>query len=317
MSLTNQSSRIAPIMVAISFVVALWVAPAAATPVLDVRIPDTLVTTDSTVVWVDVFMTNTADSVAGFTMLIVLDMPNLIEFMTEGGAPVLDTGNTLISGWRVVNTNLFGGSPHVMKILALANYDPQPRIPAIAPRIVPGLLFRMKMKIYPYTSGTLPDRTVHLLINENIDQTSFADQNGDLIGVTTTVDTTFRYWQCTQWQGDTCLNWTQIPTPEGADSTSMQIYEATVVDTNLTHIQSGTMRVVPLCHGLCGDANHDGKVNIADAVFIISYIFRAGVAPYEDKCADANNDYQINVGDAIFLVNCIFRSGDCPDCTPY
>jgi hypothetical protein len=317
MSLTSLFSRISVPMVVVYVMAALWAPPVAANPVLDVRISDTLVITDSSSVWVDVFLTNTADSVAGFSILFQLDMPGLIEFMTEGGGPVVDTAGTLISGWRVVTTNLVAGNPHMMKIAAMANSYPQPEIPSIAPRPIPGMLFRMKMKIYPYVPGTLPDRTVHLMINEMLGETAFSDQEGQLIGVTTVVDTTFRYWQCTQWDGDNCLNWVQIPTPEGADSTSMQIYERTVLDTNLTHYENGTMRVVPLCHDLCGDANGDAKVSVGDAVFIINYVFRGGPSPQEDKCADPNNDYMINTGDAVFLVNRIFRDGLGPDCTPH
>ncbi|MDD4051166.1 MAG: dockerin type I repeat-containing protein [candidate division Zixibacteria bacterium] len=317
MSLTSQSSRIAATMAAVIIMAALLIAPAIATPVLEVRIPDTLVTTDSSAVWVDVFMTNTADSVAGFSIAFQLDMPDLIEFMTERGAPVVDTAGSLISGWRLVATSLIGGSPHMMKIVAMANNYPEPAIPSIGPRTDPGLLFRMMMKIYPYTPETLPDRIVHLMINEMLSETAFSDQTGVLIGVTTIVDTSYDYWHCTEWLGDSCLNWVQVSIPEEGDSTSMEIKPHSVLDTSLVHYQFGTMRVVPLCHGICGDANDDGKVNVADAVYIVSYVFRGGPWPIEDKCADPNNDYKNNVGDAIFLINHIFRSGDCPDCTPH
>jgi hypothetical protein len=175
----------------------------------------------------------------------------------------------------------------------------------------------MKMKIYPYTPGTLPDRTVHIMINDRLEMTSFCDQAGKLIGTTMVTDTTFHYWHCTQWQEDVCLSWIEVFTPEEADSTSMEIFEHAAVDTSLTHFQYGTMRVVPLCHGLCGDANNDGRLNVGDGVFIITYIFRGGPPPYEDKCADANNDYRLTAGDAIYLINCLFRSGDCPDCSPH
>lgn len=316
MSLTLLYSRVAVLVTAAVSLVVLCAAPAGADPVLDVRITDTLISNDSTSVWVDVFLTNTADSVAGFEMMIQLDRPDLIEFFDTGGDPTIDTAGTLISGWSLVSTNYLGGSS-TFRIAALASYYPLPPVQCIAPRTEPGLLFRIKMGIFPYTPGMLPERNTMLTINEMLDFTGFSNEIGTLIGTTTIVDTSYRYWDCTEWQGDTCLNWEQIPWPEGADSTSMEIKPMTILDTALTHYEDGIVRVVPECHSECGDANGDGLVNIADAVYIITYVFRGGLPPIEDKCADANNDYSVNVGDAIYLVNYVFRQYTAPECTPH
>ena len=70
---------------------------------------------------------------------------------------------------------------------------------------------------------------------------------------------------------------------------------------------------LPCCqHG--GDANHDGKVNVADVVYMINRIFKGG---WDFPCkaeADANNDSKVNVGDAVYLINSIFKSGPAPHC---
>jgi uncharacterized Ntn-hydrolase superfamily protein len=63
-----------------------------------------------------------------------------------------------------------------------------------------------------------------------------------------------------------------------------------------------------------GDATGDGNVNIGDAVFVISYVFRGGPAPVPLEAADANCDDKINVGDAVFIVNYVFRGGPEPIC---
>ncbi|MDD4050457.1 MAG: right-handed parallel beta-helix repeat-containing protein, partial [candidate division Zixibacteria bacterium] len=63
---------------------------------------------------------------------------------------------------------------------------------------------------------------------------------------------------------------------------------------------------------LCGDPNADGKINVGDAVYIISYIFRNGPAPGPMEAGDPNCDGKINVGDAIYLVAYIFRNGPPP-----
>ncbi|MDD4051174.1 MAG: dockerin type I repeat-containing protein, partial [candidate division Zixibacteria bacterium] len=64
-----------------------------------------------------------------------------------------------------------------------------------------------------------------------------------------------------------------------------------------------------------GDANGDGNVNIGDAVYLISYIFRGGPSPQPLEAGDANCNHAINVGDAVYIVNYVFRNGPEP-CYP-
>ncbi|MDD4053042.1 MAG: dockerin type I repeat-containing protein, partial [candidate division Zixibacteria bacterium] len=65
---------------------------------------------------------------------------------------------------------------------------------------------------------------------------------------------------------------------------------------------------------MCGDANGDGKINVGDAVFIISYIFRSGPPPEPFSAGDANGDSKINIGDAVYIVTYVFRGGPAPVC---
>jgi len=106
--------------------------------------------------------------------------------------------------------------------------------------------------------------------------------------VTTTLDTVYHYWHCTEWDGDVCLYWEQVPIPGEGDSTSMVISPHSELDPAQTQYTSGMIRVVPLCYRLCGDANADGEVNSGDAVAIINYVFKGGFLPDDDKCADPN-----------------------------
>ena len=48
-----------------------------------------------------------------------------------------------------------------------------------------------------------------------------------------------------------------------------------------------------------GDANGEGDVNIADAVYIKNYVFKGGAAPIPLEAGDANCDFEVNVGDAV------------------
>lgn len=61
-----------------------------------------------------------------------------------------------------------------------------------------------------------------------------------------------------------------------------------------------------------GDANFDGALNIGDAVYIITYVFRNGPSPRPFYAGDVNSDGAINVGDAVYLVNYLFRQGPPP-----
>jgi len=65
--------------------------------------------------------------------------------------------------------------------------------------------------------------------------------------------------------------------------------------------------------GLCtGDANGDRSVDVGDAVYIISYIFRNGPAPVLPRAADVNADTYTNVGDAVYLIDYLFNNGPRP-----
>ncbi len=64
--------------------------------------------------------------------------------------------------------------------------------------------------------------------------------------------------------------------------------------------------------GMRGDANSDGSINIADAVYLINYIFKAGPAPESIYQGDADGSGSINISDAVYLVNYIFKSGPPP-----
>jgi DNA-binding beta-propeller fold protein YncE len=64
----------------------------------------------------------------------------------------------------------------------------------------------------------------------------------------------------------------------------------------------------------CGDANSDKQINVGDAVFLISYVFKGGPAPDPLEAGDANCDSDINVGDAVYLINYVFKGGPEPCC---
>ncbi len=63
-----------------------------------------------------------------------------------------------------------------------------------------------------------------------------------------------------------------------------------------------------------GDANGDAQVNVADAVYLINFVFKQGPAPEPLEAGDANCDLSTNVADAVYLINYVFKGGPEPGC---
>lgn len=55
-----------------------------------------------------------------------------------------------------------------------------------------------------------------------------------------------------------------------------------------------------------GDANADNRVDIGDAIFVLSHLFAQGVAPTCNDAADANDDGAIDIADAIKILGHLF-----------
>jgi hypothetical protein len=65
---------------------------------------------------------------------------------------------------------------------------------------------------------------------------------------------------------------------------------------------------------ICGDANGDGEISLADAVYLVNYLFIGGPAPDPSEAGDANCDGSVDIADAVYLVNYLFLGGPPPGC---
>lgn len=59
-----------------------------------------------------------------------------------------------------------------------------------------------------------------------------------------------------------------------------------------------------------GDATYDQTVNIADAIFMLEYLFVGGSEAVCPDSADTNDDGILNIGDAIYSLSYLFSSGE-------
>jgi hypothetical protein len=60
-----------------------------------------------------------------------------------------------------------------------------------------------------------------------------------------------------------------------------------------------------------GDANRDGRLDIADAIAALGYLFSSGALPCLDA-ADANDDGKLDVSDAVYLLAHLYAGGAPP-----
>ncbi len=64
------------------------------------------------------------------------------------------------------------------------------------------------------------------------------------------------------------------------------------------------------------DINVDGRIDIADGIFLLSYLFQDGFEPPCREAADSNNDARVDVADAVFPLMYLFQNGE-PPASPF
>lgn len=110
------------------------------------------------------------------------------------------------------------------------------------------------------------------------------------------------------------------------DSTSITIDTTSRVSNSLRLVTSQAVGYVPIWKKadcpVCvhsspaGDANCSGAITLADAIYLVNYIFKSGLAPCCKVLGDANCSGTITLADIITLVNYLFKSGPAPQSCP-
>ncbi len=63
---------------------------------------------------------------------------------------------------------------------------------------------------------------------------------------------------------------------------------------------------------ICGDADGNGLVNIADVTYLVAYIFAGGPPPDPLASGDVDCNGSVNIADVVYLINYIFGGGPPP-----
>jgi len=77
-----------------------------------------------------------------------------------------------------------------------------------------------------------------------------------------------------------------------------------------TYVLAGGFEVVEPSG--CGDIDGNGSINLADAIYLINYVFSGGTPPGDFMDADVNCDYKIDLLDISIMMGYLFRGGSYP-----
>jgi large repetitive protein len=61
-----------------------------------------------------------------------------------------------------------------------------------------------------------------------------------------------------------------------------------------------------------GDVTGEGTVDLSDVIFLITYLYKDGVAPNLLMTGDLNCDGEVNISDVVYIINYLYKQGDSP-----
>ncbi len=258
---------------------------------------------------VPVYMANYKDVVVGYRFWFFLGQSD-IGLLADNVDDLVDTTETLTSGWQFLDVISYGGVGMESRLSAISDLS-SPYIHGIDfPQSGDKILVKIKVDIQDL-SDLLTYETMNIMINtNNLTHFGFADPQGHSLGLIPVSMPDTSWFQCLQWQEPEhiCLDWMEIPGPP-ADSVSIEYEDIYILDTTYVNVKSGKMTVL-----LCGDCTLDKTVNLLDIIYLIDYKFKEGTEPVHREAADVNHDKALNVLDIVYLVEFKFKNGPAPSC---
>jgi hypothetical protein len=101
-----------------------------------------------------------------------------------------------------------------------------------------------------------------------------------------------------------------IPAPAQALSARVDLVMKTTESKSALGVFDDPFAYGGVSGGVIGDANGDGKIDIADVFFLINHLFSNGPLPIGPS--DVNADFEVDVSDAFYLINYLFGGGNPP-----
>jgi hypothetical protein len=96
------------------------------------------------------------------------------------------------------------------------------------------------------------------------------------------------------------------------DSTQIDsVYRVIFIASDGALTDSARARISVIAY-IRGDANRDGRVTVADVVYLVGYLFKGGPPPVPLGAGDANHDGKVLVSDCVYLINFLFKGGPPP-----
>lgn len=224
----------------------------------------------------------------------------------------IDTSGTLISGWEYVTAAPLGNK-YDLNIVGFADQAGGDVTPGFAPQSG-GTLVKLLADVYDYPDSvldTLGANPVGITIEYDVlSHFGFSRPDGSSIGLAYEQILDTNMWICEQWLGDECQSWVRTPSPP-YDSIEIVPDSVAYLDTTKVLIDEGSLTIESNSF-MCGDANGDLTVNIADMTYMVNYLFAGGAEPTPIDAGDVNCDGTVNISDMTYMVNYLFGGGPIP-----
>ena len=154
----------------------------------------------------------------------------------------------------------------------------------------------------------------------NLDMAVPCNESDDPMDGFGSIDGTWVYWNVTDivnaWLSGSLPNNGLKITQQTTNSPCDEYIQGGYDFVSSNNVQAGLRPALILRTGgvvgikvLVGDANGDQGVNIADAIYLLGYLFAGGPAPACMKAADTNDDNGVNIADAISILGYLFAGG--------